>query len=248
MRKYGAISYGEFKENLLDLYLPKENKFDLFVYFHGGGLVDGSRENSRLIFEYLAKNGIASASVDYRMYPNAKYPDFIEDCAAAVAWIKENISDYGECGKIFIGGSSAGGYLSMMLCFDARWLGAHGLKATDFGGFVHDAGQPTNHFTVLNKSGIDSRRVIVDETAPLYHIGEDEKYPPMLFIASDNDMQNRYEQTMLTISTLKHFGHSGDAVKLIVRNGGHCHYVDMADEKGDSVLGKMVCEFLTVMK
>lgn len=244
MRKYSNISYGEFKENLFDLYLPEKESFDLFIYFHGGGLEWGSKDNDVIIFEYLAENGIAAASIDYRMFPTAKYPDFIEDCAAAVAYLKKFISDYGKCNRIFIGGSSAGGYLSMMLCFDNRWLAKHGLYPTDFNGYIHDAGQPTNHFNILKKSGIDSRRVIIDETAPLFHIGEEENYPPMLFIASDNDMTNRYEQTMLTISTLKHFGHSEDKVKLIVKNGTHCHYVGQKDENGNSILGGMVAEFI----
>ena len=81
----------KYKENLvLDLHMPESEEFDLFIYFHGGGLEMGSRKDNGLIFEYLAEKGIATASVDYRMFPTAKYPDFIEDCAKSVAWIKEN--------------------------------------------------------------------------------------------------------------------------------------------------------------
>ena len=45
--------------------------------------------------------GIAVASADYRMYPSAKYPDFIEDAAEAVHWVSENIGRYGNCKKLF---------------------------------------------------------------------------------------------------------------------------------------------------
>lgn len=244
MRKISDIAYGGHKENLLDLYLPDTESFDLFMYMHGGGLEAGDRCCNDFIFSYLAENGIAAASIDYRMYPDAKYPQFIEDGATAAAWLKMHIGEYGNCKRIFIGGSSAGGYLSMMLCFDSRWLGTHGLAANDFDGFVHDAGQPTKHYNVLREKGIDTRRVIVDEASPLYHIGESESYPPMLFIVSDNDMTNRYEQTMLTISTLKHFGHPNDKMKLEVRSGTHCHYVHAVDQNGNSVLGQMVHEFI----
>lgn len=245
MRKIFDIPYGENKENLLDLYLPNTESFDLFIYMHGGGLENGDKSHNQNIFEYLAENGIASASVNYKMYPNAKYPDFIKDSAAAVAWLKTHIGEYGKCNRIFIGGSSAGGYLSMMLCFDERWLGAHGLTANDFDGFVHDAGQPTKHFNVLREQGIDTRRVIVDDTAPLYHIGKNANYPPMLFIVSDNDMTNRYEQTMLTLSTLRHFGHPENKMKLEVRNGTHCHYVHTVDENGNNILATMIKKFIT---
>ncbi len=97
-------------------------------------------------------------------------------------------------------------------------------------------------FLLLHERGIDTRRVIVDDSAALYHIGEDEQYPPMLIIVSDGDIKNRYEQTVLLVSTLKHFGHS-ENVKLKVMNGTHCAYVSGVDQNGDSVLGKLVAEY-----
>ena len=132
----------------------------------------------------------------------------------------------------------------MMLCFDKSWLGKHDISPMKIAGFIHDAGQPTAHFTVLKYSGIDSKRVIVNEMAPLYHIGVDEEYPPMLFIVSDNDMQNRYEQTMLVMSTLKHFGHEGDNVKLVVMHGRHCQYTHDFDENQNNVFGKLVVDYI----
>ena len=65
----------------------------------------------------------------------------------------------------------------------------------------------------------------------------------MLIIVSDNDMQNRYEQTMLLVSSLKHFGHS-QKVQLKIMNGTHCAYVDAADQNGESVFGKLVTAFI----
>lgn len=65
-----------------------------------------------------------------------------------------------------MGGSSAGGYLSMMLCFDKKYYEAVGVSPSDISGCVHDAGQPTVHFKVLKERGIDSRRIIIDESAP----------------------------------------------------------------------------------
>lgn len=238
MRKFENICYGNEK---LDLYLPDSQNFDLFVYFHGGGLERGNKANRSHIFEHLASCGVAAASVEYRKYPEAKYPDFIKDAAQAVAWLKENITTYGKCRRIFVGGSSAGGYLSMMLCFDKRWLGEYGIGPMDIDGFFHDAGQPTKHYNVLKNEGWDSKRVIIDETAPLYHVGTAEEYPPMLFVVSDHDMENRLEQTQLMISTLRHFGHE---VPLKVCHGKHCHYVKQVNEDGSSSLAQMVLDFI----
>ena len=64
----------------------------------------------------------------------------------------------------------------MMLCFDERYLKEVGILPTEIAGYIHDAGQPTAHFNVLKELGQDSRRLIVDETAPLYFVGLKEKY------------------------------------------------------------------------
>ena len=70
-----------------------------------------------------------------------------------------------------------------------------------------------------------------------------EQYPPMLIIVSDNDMENRYEQTMLLVSTLKHFDHF-EKMQLKVMNGTHCAYVGATDQNGESVIGKLIAEFI----
>ncbi len=233
-----------YKDGLsLDIYLPEADSFKVFVYIHGGGLEGGSKEDARHFAPYLADKGIATVSINYRMYPSAKYPDFILDSAESVFWVKSNIEKYGKCTGLYVGGSSAGGYISQMLCFDKKYLGAHCLKPTDITGFIHDAGQPTCHFNVLRERGIDTRRVIVDESCALYHVGEDAEYPPMLIIYSDNDMQNRPEQTVLLASTLKHFGHT-ENVTVKMMHGKHCAYVDKMDEQGESVFGQVIYDYI----
>lgn len=237
------VCYNKITEQYLDVYLPKTEEFAVVLYFHGGGIEFGDKSGEKIFFEYMVSQGIAVVSANYRMYPSAKYPDFLIDAADATAWVFENIGKYGKIKGIYVGGSSAGGYIAQMLCFDKTWLSKHEIKSIDIAGFIHDAGQPTCHFNVLRERGIDTRRIIIDDSAPLYHIGEDEQYPPMLIIVSDDDIQNRYEQTMLMLSTLKHFGHS-EKVHLKVMNGKHCAYVNAVDPNGKSVFGKIVAEFI----
>ncbi|MBR2929651.1 MAG: alpha/beta hydrolase [Clostridia bacterium] len=229
---------------MLDVYLPEGETRAVFLYMHGGGLDHGSRKrNSEAIAGYLTARGIAYVTIDYRMYPDAHFPDYIRDGAAAIAYVKsESVSLFGKELPIYVGGSSAGGYLSMMLCFDKRYLAEVGLESSAIAGYFHDAGQPTAHFRVLAERGIDSKRVIVDEYSPLYFIGTEESYPPMRFIVSDNDMKNRYEQTMLTLSTMDHFGIEG--VDHVVMEGRHCAYVGRIDDDGESTFGKMIYSFI----
>ena len=235
----------------LELRLPDEGPFALFIYFHGGGLEKGGISSCHYFSETLCKRGIGVMGVQYHLYPPdggdaVRYPMYLDDCAAAVAYAFDHIAEYGECTGIFAGGSSAGGYISMMLCFDKSFLGKYGIAPTQLAGFVHDAGQPTAHFNVLKRDrGLDGRRVIVDETAPLYHIGEDEKYPPMLIIVSDQDMENRLEQTELVMSTLRHFGHTEkNGIYYRLEHGTHCAYVYQSDDDGEAKFGKMVAEFV----
>lgn len=244
MKTYRDIAYGKLDEQKLDIYCPDEGNYPVFLYFHGGGIEAGKKSGDEIerIARYLTDRGIGFASADYRMYPTAVYPEFIRDAAMATAWTKEHIAKYGGNGEIYVGGSSAGGYLSMMLCFDKKYLAPYKMKPADLTGFIHDAGQPTTHFNVLRERGIDSRRVIVDEAAPLYHICAEGEYPRMLFIVSDHDMPGRYEQTRLVLATLKDFGKS--AYDIIEMHGTHCAYVKAVDENGDSVFGKMVFDYI----
>ena len=119
------IPYGKLTEQKLDYYKTENAESSpLFIYFHGGGLECGDRGNGTPIaFEYLASRGISVVSADYRMYPSAHFPDFLTDSAECVAWCVKNLS-YSE---LYVGGQSAGGYISMMLAFDKRYLAAHGI-------------------------------------------------------------------------------------------------------------------------
>ena len=241
MKTVFDVTYTENGQKL-DLWLPECENFPVFVFFHGGGLKKGDKSSMDVAAPYLTAHGVAVVSANYRMFPEAVYPDFIVDCAAAVAWTKAHIGEYGGNGRIYVGGSSAGGYLSMMLCFDPQWLGAHGIDPMEIAGFVHAAGQPTAHFNVLESRGIDPRRVIVDETSPMWHIGLAGEYPPMVFLVSDDEMENRPEQTQLMISTLRHFRYDMDKVELQMLHGGyHTFYIRKTDEQGVSVFGR-ICD------
>ena len=249
MRTILDVCYNKENAQYLDIYLPDNEAFDVFLYFHGGGLVAGDKADQKIFFDYMVSRGHAVVSANYRMYPNAQYPDFIKDASLAVAYVKKNIESFAGSGRVFVGGSSAGGYLSQMLCFDKKWLEFNNVKVSDIAGFVHDAGQPTTHFNVLRERGFDRRKLIVDEAAPLYYVGDAENYPPMLFILSDNDKENRPGQTELMLSTMRHFGYDMSKVeKIVIPDSTHSSYCEKLDEKGESVFAKVIVEYLKKIK
>lgn len=250
MKIINDIIYSDITERgKLDIYLPDSDNFTVFIYFHGGGIESGDKGDAAYFAEYLTKRNIAVASANYRIYPSAKSPEFLEDSAKACAWVCRNISKYGKCSDVFVGGSSAGGYISQMLCFDEKYLRNAGVSADEISGYVMDAGQPTTHFNVLRERGLDSRRVVVDEAAPLYYIRGNADYAPMYIIVADNDIACRYEQTMLLVSTLRNFNCNMDKVTLrVMKNSAHCEYNTAVDENGDNVLGKLICKFIEKYK
>lgn len=252
MRKVSDILYVDdgVPAQGLDLYLPEGEGFPTLVFFHGGGFekCDKAGKEFAVLSEYFTENGIGLASANYRMYPNAKFPDYIEDGAAAVAWVREHISEYGGSGDIFVGGSSAGGHLSMLLCYDKKYLSRFGLSPLDIKAFIHDAGQPTVHFNVLREEGIPRYTCRVDERAPLYYIGQEKEYPPQQVFVASRDIPCRYEETMLLMRTLEARGYDMSKTQLEYMEGyGHTEYLGMKDEGGESIFGARVKKFLSDM-
>jgi len=176
----------------LDLYYPKDKKgFATIIWFHGGGITGGRKE----IPKELMDKGYAIAGVGYRLSPRVPAPSYINDAAAAVAWVFKNISQYGGSNKlIFVSGHSAGGYLGMMITLDKKYLAAYNIDANNIAGLIPFSGQTITHFTVRKEKGIPELQPTIDEYAPLYHIRKDA--PPMLLITGDKEMEllGRYEE------------------------------------------------------
>ena len=240
---HSDIIYNKHNQKL-DVYLPENSINAVLIYFHGGSLEFGSKACANIFAEFLCKNGISVVSADYRMYPFAKFPDFINDSADAVAWVFKNKILFKNCNNIFISGSSAGAYLSMMLCFNTKYLCQAGVNPDYISGYIHDSGQPTSHFNVLKEYGTNSKRLIVDETAPLYFVGIEKQYPLTMFIVSDNDIPGRLEQTQLLVATMKSFGYNESKINYLIMHGTHCEHVEKIDENGETVFGKLILDYI----
>jgi len=105
----------------LDLYMPKGVvKPPLLVWTHGGGFVIGNEDimkydEAAKLLEVFIKNGIAVASVNYRLSQEAIFPAAGVDTKRAIRFLRANASKYGYDPKKFaVGGDSAGGYLALM--------------------------------------------------------------------------------------------------------------------------------------
>lgn len=189
----------------LDLYYPTDKSdYPTIVWFHGGGLKAGKRS----IPKALTEKGVAIAAVSYRLHPKVKAPAYIEDAAAAIAWVFQNIEKYGGSPKrIFVSGHSAGGYLTSMVGLDKRWLAAHNIDANQIAGLIPFSGHTITHFTVRAERGIDGKQPILDDLAPLFHVREDA--PPLLLITGDRELEmlGRYEENAYLWRMMQVAGH-----------------------------------------
>ncbi|MGK0237574.1 MAG: acetyl esterase/lipase [Candidatus Pelagisphaera sp.] len=190
---------------VLDIYYPEGvSGYSTIVWFHGGGLKNGNKS----ILGGFKEKGLAVVAVNYRLHPKVNAPVYIEDAAASVAWVFKNIEEFGgDASRIFVSGSSAGGYLTSMVGLDKRWLAAHGIDANRIAGLIPLAGHTITHFTVRKEMGIEGTQPIIDELAPLYHVRADA--PPVLLITGDRELEmlGRYEENAYMMRMMKVAGH-----------------------------------------
>ena len=244
------VSYDDrYAACVLDVCEPADvKKAPLFIFFHGGGLEVGTQEITPALRSVAEDYGIAVISVAYRMYPEAKFPDYLVDAANAIGWLCREWKIHEKYAKIVVGGSSAGGYISQMLCFAGHFLRNAGVDASVINGWFLDAGQPTTHFKVLAERGLDSRLVRIDDAAPLWYVNEsfrDKPAVPLLILSADHDMVNRLEQNMVLATALKHLDYPEDKVELRVMEGyRHCQYDATVDPDGGYTFAKLISDFV----
>ena len=207
------ISYTDPNENdtyrlercKLDIYYPESTSgFSTLVWFHGGGLEGGNKG----LMEAFRNQGFAVVDVNYRLYPKVKCPGYIDDAALAVAWVFNHISEYGGTpDRIFVGGHSAGGYLTLMLALDKKYLGQYGIDADRIVKAYPVSGQTATHFTIKKERGLDPDIPYIDEMAPSFQ-SRREGAPLMLITGDRNlEMLARYEENAHLAAILKHLGH-----------------------------------------
>ncbi len=194
----------------LDIYYPvNKKKFATIVWFHGGNLVAGEK----YIPEELKNKGIAIVAVNYRLSPKAQHPAYIDDAAAAVAWTFQNISKYGgDSTLIFVSGHSAGGFLTLMLGLDNRWLSVYHIDNKRIAGLFPISGQTITHCTIRKEMGLSDDIPFADQFAPVNHVHN--SIPFTVIITGDRrlELPARYEENALLQAYLVAFGNKNVSI------------------------------------
>ncbi len=137
------IAYMPGPRGMLDVYTPDGAvNAPVVVFFYGGSWQEGDKAMYRFLGAALAARGVVTIIPDYRVYPQVRFPVFLQDSAAAVAWAHAHAQSFGgDPHRLVLMGHSAGAYNVAMLALDPEYLGAVGLNpGRDISGFIGLAG------------------------------------------------------------------------------------------------------------
>jgi acetyl esterase/lipase len=218
---YADLPYGSAPRQKLDVYLPPKAApgQPLIVFFYSGDWQYGSKKDYSFVAAELVKHGYAVIIPDYRLYPDVKFPAFVEDGAAAVAWVIQHGTDYNlTTGNLFLMGDSSGAYLAIMLALDSHYLGERDVQRRDIAGVIGVAGP----YDFLNDLHFDTKPILRDasnpaSTQPINFA--DGTGPPLLLLAgADDEVINAANSTELAAKQVKN---GGDAKSIIYPKMGH---------------------------
>lgn len=124
VKKTADIPYADGQRKKLDIYSPEklDGPAPVVMFIYGGSWRAGDKFEYEFAGRALAAAGFITVIADYRLWPEVKYPEFLEDNAQAMRWIEDNISLYdGDPKRFFLAGHSAGAYNAVMLGLDSSF-------------------------------------------------------------------------------------------------------------------------------
>lgn len=202
------IAYGPRPRQRLDVYVPAGPAVtrSVIVFFYGGNWQFGDKAGYRFVAEALTRHGHIVVIPDYRVYPAAVFPGFVEDSARAVAWVTGNIARYGgNADAVHLMGHSAGAYNAAMLALNTPYLRAVGVPRERIAGVIGIAGPydflPLTDPTLRTIFGPEATRA---RTQPINFV--DRSAPPMLLVTGADDTTVRPRNTRRLAARLKEEG------------------------------------------
>lgn len=182
------MTYGPLERQKLDIWKPEgTGPFPVIIFFHGGGWNAGERQVYGFAGRALAEKGFVAVIPDYRLAPQHRFPAFIEDGAAATAWVRKYIGNYqGDPDRITLSGHSAGAHIAALLTLDQQWLNKAGAGENAVKAFVGLSG-PYDFlpFTTESARQAFAGTPYPEVTQPISFARPDA--PPMLLLTGDKD-------------------------------------------------------------
>jgi acetyl esterase/lipase len=244
----------------LDLYLPRQKEgtgpLPLIVWVHGGAWLAGSKENCPAV--RFLRRGYAAASINYRLSRHAIFPAQIEDCKAAIRFLRASAEKYNiDPNRIGVWGASAGGHLVALLgtAGDVKevekgpnlqvssrvqavcdFFGPTDLtKISQFSSSInHDAADSPE--SKLIGGPVQENKEACKRANPITYVSKDD--PPFLICHGDKDMLVPHNQSELLYRALKEVG--VNVTFHTVKGGGH----GFRDAEADRMVQEFFDKFL----
>lgn len=189
------IAYGDADRQKLDIYRPNDQaKHPVIMFIYGGAWNSGRKTMYPFVAATLARLGNVVVVPDYRLYPEVRYPVFLQDCAQAFAWTAAHAGDLRGDGRIFLMGHSAGAYNAAMLALDPSLLKAVGISPDRITGFIGLAG-PYDFLPIVDPEVIEVFKSRDNPaTQPVNYVTANA--PPMFLAAGARDTTVRPQNTL----------------------------------------------------
>lgn len=207
------IAYEPGPRHTLDIYAPRPSTHPapVLVFFYGGNWDSGTKAMYRFVGYAMAARGILTVIPDYRLYPQVRFPAFMDDAAAATAWARAHAAQYGgDPHQLFLMGHSAGGQIATLLALDPEYLRAAGLRQRDVCGVIGLAGPydflPLHDDELKQIFGPAAER---PRSQPINYVTPDA--PPMLLMAGRDDHTVDPGNTLRLAARLRAAGDSVEA-------------------------------------
>ena len=240
-----AVVYDKASALALDVYRPANaNGAPVVVFFYGKRWEQGGRNEYKFVGQALAERGFVAVIPDYRLYPQVKYPAFLQDCAKAVHWVHANIAGYGGApDKIVLMGHDAGAYNAAMLSLDPEFLRQAGGDRSWLRGMVGLAG-PYDFLPIIDP---DLRDLFgppenFERTQPVLYA--DGSNPPLLLMYGDKDQNIPPQNSISLYNRVTRSG--GPVTKIDFPNFDHGKILDVLSShfQGNSNVMNNVEEFV----
>ncbi len=251
---------GKDKKLQLDIAIPQgKGPFPAVVCVHGGawraGL--GKRQDLNAWIERLAEEGYVAATVSYRLLPDAKFPEPIEDCKTAVRFLRANAEKYHiDKGKIGALGFSAGGHLVSLLGVAGKDAGFEGAEyadqssqvqavvsyfgPTDLSAYGNDDAAENSTFIPLLGGRFKDKPDAYKNASPITYVSKDA--PPFLFLHGTKDWLVPIKHSRIMSKKLKDAGVPAELVE--IEGGSHGYFDKAGDRKATDATLKFLAERL----
>lgn len=207
-----GLAFGPHPRQRLDIYGPPGTAsgagLPVVMFIYGGSWNMGSRQEYGFVGSALAARGFVTVIADYRLVPEVRFPDFLDDGSLALAWVRDNISGHGgDPARIGLAGHSAGAYNAVMLALEPRFLRKAGFDPRLVKAVVGISG-PYDFFPWRSTDAEAAFGAWPDPKATQPINFARSNAPPMLLVTGADDTTVRPSNTAAMAARLKAAGNS----------------------------------------